>query len=121
MGLETIHIGDGATPLDMRRTGGPAVVVLGVSRGAAGLIPLQAAPSAPADSSNDLVDSTGGTPNGAHTLVDITGSDTVDLADVEANFATLAAEINLLRAAAVANNAAIDALIALLAAGRVTH
>ena len=62
----------------------------------------------------DITDSTGGTPSATHELADCAGSDTVGLAAVEANFATVAAEYNSLKddveAAETSLEAAIDDL-----------
>lgn len=66
----------------------------------------------PAATANALVDSTGGTPSGTYTLVDCGA--TYDQAKVEDNFATLAAEVNRLRADVMANNVAIDAILVVL-------
>lgn len=49
-----------------------------------------------------LDDQTGGTPNGSSQLVDITGTDTVDLAKVEANLATISVTVNAIKAALIA-------------------
>ena len=82
-----------------------------------GITPVfqQAATANPAATASDVTDSTGGTPSGTHALVDV-ATDTWDneKADVENNFATLAAEYNLLKDDVEANNAAIDDLIAKL-------
>jgi len=40
----------------------------------------------------DFTDNTGGTPSGSQILADCTGGDTVSLAAIENNFATIAAE-----------------------------
>ena len=69
----------------------------------------------PAAAANDVDDQTGGTPSGAHQIVDV-ATDTWDneKADVENNFATLAAEYNALKDDVEANNATIDSVLALL-------
>ncbi len=67
----------------------------------------------PAATASDTTNSTGGTPSGTHTLVDCTSS--YDQALVEANFATLSAEYNLLKDDVEANNAAIDSVLGQLA------
>jgi len=61
---------------------------------------------------SDITDSTGGTPSGTHTLVDV-ATDTWDneKADVENNFATIAAEYNGLKDDVEANEAELEKLI----------
>ena len=69
----------------------------------------------PAAAANDITDSTGGSASGSHALVDV-ATDTWDneKADVENNFATIAAEYNALKDDVEANNAAVDSILALL-------
>ena len=60
---------------------------------------------------SDVDDQTGGTPDASHQVVDVSGSDTVSEANVEANFATLAAEYNALKDDVEANEGSLEAAI----------
>ena len=68
------------TPVSIRQQGHP---------------PLPSAPAVLRQSApTDFDDQTGGTPSGVAQLVEVSGSDTVDEAKVENNFATLATQLN---------------------------
>ena len=81
--------------------------------GAAGVTAEVAAITAtdPTCDAVDITDSTGGTPSATHELADCAGSDTVGLAAVEANFATVAAEYNGLKDDVEAAETSLDAAI----------